>query len=399
MELADSITILVNLCSRLNLIISDHFYSPTFLPFFIFFHIALVLWWNSAKLIRMDPDQPDQTQTQTPIQQEPVVSEPTPVVENPQPIPPPEIPSPESIIIPPVDVPIPNFRFPFNGNFPVTFSFNASPTTDEMKTKFLQWGISGHHGIDFGLPEGTEILAVDSGKIILSGDNGDYGNCVTIQHPWGKSLYAHLKETKVSENQEVKTGDLIGISGQTGAAFGPHLHFGIKPNNPNESNGYLGFIDPTQYLPQTPQNPQPIVPEPEKPKEEVKPEEPKPIIETPAPVIPSPPPPNPLPAEAEAKVGPQPVIDDSEIQKRAEEMLKNQQQAFRVLGNQAKTQQHEENIKKIIVYAQEKKQIDNQQVRDLLHVSQSTATNYLTELVNKGVLRIEGEAKATVYLY
>ena len=111
-----------------------------------------------------------------------------PIVETP-------IPEPEPVVTaePPVDVPIPNFRFPFNGDFSVTFAFNAQATTDEMKAKFAQWEISGHHGIDFGLPEGTEVLAVDAGKVLQSSENGDYGNSVTIQHPWGQSLYAHLK--------------------------------------------------------------------------------------------------------------------------------------------------------------------------------------------------------------
>lgn len=119
-----------------------------------------------------------------------------PQTETPIPPNPPEEKPPEPIVE--VVVPIPNFRFPFNDSYPVTFPFNSPPTTDEMKVKFAQWGISGHHGIDFGLPEGTEVLAVDSGKIIQSGENGDYGNSVIIQHPWGQSLYAHLKETKVS---------------------------------------------------------------------------------------------------------------------------------------------------------------------------------------------------------
>ena len=402
------------------------------------YYIALVPWWNSAKLIWMDdPSQTDQTVTDSqtsPVAETPPAEEtpPTPIdqpTQNPEPQPaphenPPDIsnppeatpsaavmPPPAETIVPepspqpeepapkPVDVPIPNFHFPFNGSFPVTFAFNATATTDEMKAKFSQWGISGHHGVDFGLPEGTEVVAVDFGKVILSGPNGDYGNCVIIQHSWGQSLYAHLKETKVNVDQNVNPGDVLGASGQTGAAFGPHLHFGLKPNNSNESNGYLGFIDPTPYLPQISQSSQTPQPEPEKP------EAPKPPVENPVPdvseptidiepVIPSPQPSNPsIPPE------PVPIIDDSEIQKRAEEILKEKQETFRLLGNQAKTQQHEDNIKKIIVYAQEKKQIDNQQVRDLLHVSQSTATNYLTELVNKGILRIDKKAKATVYLY
>lgn len=49
----------------------------------------------------------------------------------------------------PQPIPIPQLRFPFNENFPLTFSFGAQSTTNEMKQKFSEWGISGHHGLDF----------------------------------------------------------------------------------------------------------------------------------------------------------------------------------------------------------------------------------------------------------
>ena len=96
---------------------------------------------------------------------------------------------------------------------------------------------------------------------------------------------------------------------------------------------------------------------------------------------------------------PEPTINEADLAQKAEELLKEQQAKFRVLGNQAKTEQHDQNLQKIMSFAQEKKIITNEQVRDFLHVSQSTATNYLTELVSKGLLRTEGKAKATVYVY
>lgn len=357
----------------------------------------------------------DPTQ-QTPVVENPESSNPSippnpldvPTVETPIPEPEPVVapePTPTVVPEPPVDVPIPNFRFPFNGDFPVTFSFNASPTTDEMKSKFQQWEISGHHGIDFGLPEGTEVVAVDSGKVLQSSENNDYGISVTIQHSWGQSLYAHLKETKVSEGQEINSGDLIGISGQTGAAFGAHLHFGIKPNNPDETNGYLGFIDPTQYLPavsqipQVPQNPQP---EPEKPKEEVpvpeiKIEEPKPEIPIPdvsiniEPVVPPPQPIQPLPPEV-------PVINnDEQIQKQVDEKIDAELEARRLKANEVRKDKRQEHLQAVEKLLQDKKEITNQDVRDLTHVSQTTATEYLSTLVKSGSIKMEGKGKATVY--
>jgi murein DD-endopeptidase MepM/ murein hydrolase activator NlpD len=143
---------------------------------------------------------------------------------------------------------IPKFCQPFKGNFPVTFNFGQLPSDDSVKEKFLSWGWTGHVGIDFGLPEGTEVLSVDNGEVILSGLNGDYGISVIIKHSWGTSLYAHLCETKVSLNKKIKRGEIIGISGKTGSAFGPHLHFAIKPKNLNINNGYKGFINPNPYF-------------------------------------------------------------------------------------------------------------------------------------------------------
>src|SRR3989344_8783002 len=101
-------------------------------------------------------------------------------------------------------------RLPFQGNYLVTFPFGAQATDLEFQKKFLEWGIVGHHGIDFGLPEGTKVLAAGSGKIIQAGENGDFGISVTIKHSWGQSIYAHLKEARVTVNDKVKAGKVIG---------------------------------------------------------------------------------------------------------------------------------------------------------------------------------------------
>ena len=62
--------------------------------------------------------------------------------------------------------------------------------------------------------------------------------------------------------------------------------------------------------------------------------------------------------------------------------------------NRLKPLQHKKHLQQIIAYAQEKKSLTNQDVRDLVHVSQTTATDYLKTLVNKGVLRKDKKAKA-----
>lgn len=262
-------------------------------------------------------------------------------------------------------------RLPFNGDFPVTFSFGAVSDNEEIKKKFQEWGITGHHGIDYGLPEGTEVLAAETGKVIQFGDNGEWGISVILQHDWGTSIYAHLKQAKVKVDDEPKAGEVIGLSGKTGAAFGEHLHFGIKPNNADEANGYLGFIDPFSYLEKSK----------EKPSEgpEVKVIEKEVIKEVPVEVI------------EEVK-----VVDEDEIKKQVDEKLKEKLLENKKKADEARTQRRKNNLNKIVELAM-KKEINNQDVRDLLQVSQSTATDYLTELSKSGRLKKEQKAKATIY--
>ena len=363
-----------------------------------------------------DPQQPtvsptDQPSIDTPPAQStppenPVVSE-TPNIPNPPNSPNPEPvapatsePQPEQTSVTPLETPppitppvldIPALHYPFFGNFPVTFSFGQQSDNEEIKKKFQEWGIVGHNGLDFGLTAGNEVFACDVGKVIQAGDNGDFGTSITIQHSWGQSIYGHLQETKVNEGDDISVNKVIGLSGSSGAAFGEHLHFAIKPNNPDLNNGYLGFIDPTPYLslPSQKEEPKP---------EETKPQEP---IQQPE-VIPS------QPHVPEPKINiepekpteqPQVAIDQTEVQRQVEEKLKEEVDARRQKANQERQTRREENLMRIEKLIEEKKQINNDDVRELLHVSQSTATNYLQVLVNRGTIKSEGKGKATVYDY
>jgi murein DD-endopeptidase MepM/ murein hydrolase activator NlpD len=139
---------------------------------------------------------------------------------------------------------IPKLHYPFSGSFPVTFAFGAKSSDEKIKNKFLEWGWVGHIGIDFACPIGTNIIAVSSGSVVQSGINGDYGNSITIKHSWGTSLYAHLSECLCKVGDKIKVGKLIGKSGSSGAAFGSHLHFAIKPLKPDINNGYQGYVNP-----------------------------------------------------------------------------------------------------------------------------------------------------------
>jgi murein DD-endopeptidase MepM/ murein hydrolase activator NlpD len=86
-----------------------------------------------------------------------------------------------------------------------------------------------HAGIDYGVPKGTEINACGSGKVVLARDRIVTGKSVIIEHlPGIYSLYYHLDKIEVAEGVLVETGTLLGLSGATGLATGPHLHWEIR---------------------------------------------------------------------------------------------------------------------------------------------------------------------------
>lgn len=89
-------------------------------------------------------------------------------------------------------------------------------------------GESYHLGFDLASVRNAEVPAANSGKVILTGELGIYGNLIIIDHGLGvMSLYSHLSETFVRPDDIVAKGQLIGKTGDTGLAFGDHLHFGM----------------------------------------------------------------------------------------------------------------------------------------------------------------------------
>jgi murein DD-endopeptidase MepM/ murein hydrolase activator NlpD len=87
---------------------------------------------------------------------------------------------------------------------------------------------SRHLGYDLASVKNAKVPAANSGVVVFAGDLGIYGNTVIIDHGYGlMSLYAHLADFRVKVGEEVKKGQIIGITDSTGLAFGDHLHFGI----------------------------------------------------------------------------------------------------------------------------------------------------------------------------
>ena len=158
--------------------------------------------------------------------------------------------------------------WPVNG--PITQHFGENPDY------YAQWGYAGHNGIDFGIPNGTPVVAANAGTVDkVAYEAGGYGNFVKIQHTEGATTYytyyCHLHSTEVKANQAVAAGQVIAHSNNTGASTGPHLHFGLRIMQQNPA--YQGYLDPMPYMVAE------IPPDPEEPSDPVEPPE---VVEPPA---------------------------------------------------------------------------------------------------------------------
>ena len=138
----------------------------------------------------------------------------------------------------------PKVRLPFDDSHRLTQGFGERP---EVYRK--RFGLPGHNGIDWGLLIGTPILAVDAGKVIVRHTSATgFGRYIKLQHSWGQSLYAHLSEFQVEVGDEVERGQRLGLSGNSGFSTGPHLHFGLRINPYNKSDGWYGYTNPHRFL-------------------------------------------------------------------------------------------------------------------------------------------------------
>ena len=117
--------------------------------------------------------------------------------------------------------------------------------------EYYQWSGSVHKGTDIAKSGGCNIVAAQTGKVIVASGNGayngGYGNYVIIDHGTKDgvrytSVYAHLKSVSVKKGDTVVKGQKIGYMGSTGWSTGTHLHFEIRRNNKQ--------INAMQYYPE-----------------------------------------------------------------------------------------------------------------------------------------------------
>jgi len=168
-------------------------------------------------------------------------------------------------------------QWPIAGNITISQFFGNTQFADAHQALYSG---HGHDGLDITAHIGTPVHAALSGTIIGTGNTdatpgckgGSFGKWVMIQHDDGlNTMYAHLSQISVNQGQSVATGDVIGYSGETGYATGPHLHFGVyvsavtqivplgqitKGNSPCSKAimpvpPVSGYLNPLNYLPAT----------------------------------------------------------------------------------------------------------------------------------------------------
>jgi murein DD-endopeptidase MepM/ murein hydrolase activator NlpD len=123
---------------------------------------------------------------------------------------------------------MPSFHWPVRGQVVAGFG----PKTDGQR----------NNGIDIAVPENTPIKAADDGVVIYSGNElKSFGNLVLVRHSNDYiTAYAHAKELRVKRGDAIKSGEIIGMSGQTGNVDSPKFHFEIRKGSTP--------VDPMQLL-------------------------------------------------------------------------------------------------------------------------------------------------------
>ena len=113
--------------------------------------------------------------------------------------------------------------WPLVGRIGSHFGGRLDPFTGDADT---------HLGIDISAPRGAPIKATADGIVHFARRASEYGNLIVLEHPNGfTTRYGHLSAFKVTEDQTVRKGDVIGYVGMTGRATAPHLHYEVRLND------------------------------------------------------------------------------------------------------------------------------------------------------------------------
>lgn len=107
-----------------------------------------------------------------------------------------------------------------------------------------------HSGMDFSAPIGTDIYATGDGVVTFAGWKQGYGKTVVIDHGFDyQTLYGHMHDIKVRQNQKVSRAEVIGYVGNSGKSTGPHLHYEVlfKDKRVDPLNYYFLDLSPEEY--------------------------------------------------------------------------------------------------------------------------------------------------------
>jgi murein DD-endopeptidase MepM/ murein hydrolase activator NlpD len=135
---------------------------------------------------------------------------------------------------------MPGMSRPLAGNPQITSPFGVVRYLNTNQGHNATYG-KPHGGVDFGVAEGTPVFAVKDGELSSLTDPTGFGTYASIRQNDGKtSIYGHLSRVGVPSGQNVRAGDLIGYSGNTGNSTGAHLHFEMRDGATK--------LDPLNYL-------------------------------------------------------------------------------------------------------------------------------------------------------
>jgi murein DD-endopeptidase MepM/ murein hydrolase activator NlpD len=118
----------------------------------------------------------------------------------------------------------------------------AWPVEAPISSRFGMRDGRAHQGLDLAVPDGTEVRAAASGEVVYAGDQvRGYGHLVILRHPGGlETLYAHNTALLVGQGATVERGQVIALSGHSGHATAPHVHFEVREGE--------AARDPERYL-------------------------------------------------------------------------------------------------------------------------------------------------------
>ena len=121
-------------------------------------------------------------------------------------------------------------------------NYDPSYPSDQTFYQYMGWGL--HQGLDIPCETGTEVYASHDGTVVKLSDSLSAGIGVVIDGVDIRTVYWHLKEYNVVIGQQVKMGELIALSDNTGWSAGPHLHWEYKVR---QGNDYVA-VDPIPHI-------------------------------------------------------------------------------------------------------------------------------------------------------